>query len=313
MIKSGNKLTLSKKWIVIFLAFTLAFTVMAKLILDVGVIRIVPAGTKNPDSGGTKVHIGSIVKNNREAYDLNLIKPEGWHTIWDTNIESYGIRNLPLEIKTRRYDVLQVTFINDPYMGEVNIETSDGSSLLDLYTPDEYDTMPVDIPFAVTETAPFTECMGIGVLLSIVTTGFLYFLANCRSAGMVAIASCVAGYIGAILLIRGGVEFGKKTDACFIAAYGFFSELTLPCLLTGQDKRSYGKFVFLTLTSAYAAVALLYKYLIKPYSSFHFGVYGCIQFILAFAFWFFCFHAVLMIIEDVILGKNFFDQKEINE
>lgn len=330
MIKTSAKVkrnhTFAKTWIVIFAIFALTFTIIAKLMLDVGVIKIIPTGLCNPESKGVNVHISSILKNNHETYNLNLIRPDGWYMIWDTDIENYGDSSHPLVIRTNRYDSLQITFFNNPYMGVAKIETSDGDKWLDLYTPNEYGKTHVDIPFAVTEAAPIVECIGIGLLLAAVVTGFIYFLVNCSKPRVVAAGSCLIGYIGAGLLLKSGIEFGsieeslllklllrrgftRITNIGFVIAYGFFAELAIPHLMEKQHFRINEKAVFLMFTSAYASLASLYKFLIKPYASFHVGIYGIIQFILTFMFWFFCFYTLLTTIEGYICEKKNSDQE----
>ena len=315
MVKTFTKVkrnhAFAQAWIVMFTVFALAFTIIAKLMLDVSIIRVVPTGLSNPESKGVNVHISSILKNNRETYNLNLIRPAGWYPIWDTNIENYGDSSHPLEIRTNRYDSLQITFFNNPYMGVARIETSNGDELLDLYTPKEYGTTRVDIPFAVTEAAPILKCVGIGLLLAAAMTGIIYFLVNCGKPGMVATGSCLVGYIGAGLLLKSGIEFGRIANLCFVIAYGFFAELAIPRLIKKQHFRFNEKAVFLMFTSAYASLASLYQFLIKPYSSFHVGIYGIIQFILTFAFWFFCFYTLLTAFEEFVCEKKNSDQEVI--
>lgn len=299
----GQKV-LTHKWLMFFIIFTLAFTLMAKFMFDVGVIRIVPTGKKNTDSNGSGVRVSAIVKNNHETYDLYRIMPDGWSAVGGENIESDKNSNKPLELRTRRYDSLQVTFCGGPDMGKVSIQTPGGSFLVDLYVPEEEDDVRVDIPFAVAEAFPFSKSLAIGAALAAALTAICYFLSNRASPGMIALVSCMTGYAGAILLILGGVELGKRTDACFIAAYGFFAELAIPRLIKERRVKPVGKVVFLAILSAYAAIALLYRFLVKPYSSFHFGIYGLIQFALAFTFWYFFFYVVITFAEGLINSER---------
>lgn len=298
-----HRLKACRTWIALFCAIAVLITILLKLILDVSVIRIVPMGQSNSDSKGINVHISSIVKNNNEVYDLAKMKPEGWYTIWDTNIENYGDSEHPFIIRTHRYDSLQITFFNNPYMGIVEIETAEQKYRLDLYTPNEYGSTPVDIPFSTSEPSSWKVSAGIGCFAAAAITAYLYLLVHLRLGIGRRILLAVGGSAAAIVLLMENIDFGRVANCFFVATYGLLACFILPQIFVKnneQEKKravSLGYFVILTLISGYASVATLYTRLIQPHNSFHFGIYGAVQFFIVFVYWFLCFFAVNQTIE----------------
>lgn len=273
------------------IGFSILFTILLKLLLDVTVIKIVPTGQNNVASHGVNVHISEIIKNNNDAYDLVKIKPDGWYTIWDTNIENYGDKDHPLFLRTKRYDSLQITFFNNPYMGIVEIETSEKSYRVDLYTENEYGTTIIDIPFSVSEGSSWPMCIVIGIVLSLMAVGSIrIFLLINSSRGKIALAT-VAGCACGLIVIFSHVDYGLVLNCCFVASYALVAGITLPDLLQGKYSyliKEVPTLVFLLPISIFATIASLYTRLIRPSYSFHYGVYSAVQFILVLIYWCLC-------------------------
>ena len=183
------------KWLILFCAVTMISAVLLKLLLDVSVIRIVPTGQNSMESKGINVHISSIVKNNNEIYNLPKMKPDGWYTIWGTNIENYGNCDYPFVIRTHRYDSLEITFFNNPYMGIVEVETPQRTYRLDLYTSNEYGTTKLDIPFSVSEPSSWKTALGLGLIVAAAVTGYFFVLTHVSSWK---VKRCLLGLAGCI-------------------------------------------------------------------------------------------------------------------
>lgn len=281
----GFRKRLSRTWMVVFAGIVVFSTVALRLLLDTATIRIIPTGQNNSASQGVNVHISGIVKNNNDEYRLEAIKPEGWYTIWDTNIENYGDGSCPLVIRTRRYDSLQITFFNNPYMGIVEIETPAQSYRLDLYTPNEYGTTAVDIPFAASERAPWGLCLGIGSLCAIGAAGFLYFTVYAPPSKKKAAVSAAAGCLAAVLALYSGVDYGTRCNALFVLSYGAAMGLLLPNFVRQCSSLNRVSLPVLLCMSGYASVVSLYMQLVRPFHSFHFGLYGTLAFGVMLLYW----------------------------
>lgn len=281
-------------------------TALWKLALDVAEIEIIPTGMSRAASQGVNVHISSIVRNNNYSYDLNELKPDGWYGIWDTEIENYGDSSKPLILRPHRYDSFQINFFQNPYMGYVDIKTAEETYHLDLYT-ESIGTLTVDIPFAVARSSSWIESVAAGCLTAAAATSILYLLVHLRSFKIATVISAVTGVAAALFLMVTHIDFGRQLNLCFLVSYGALAGFVLPDLFQHRHTLPLNSKTFniaIIILSCTAAVASLYTSVIRPYSSFHFGIYCVIQFADIMVYWIFFFYTCLGATKKLLDSSN---------